>query len=229
MLEKILADRIANTRLAHIAQALYSSIEISVMRFYNDPTLISLLKTVRREDHPLLFKPSELATLYYLAAAQTKVEGDYAEIGVYNGSSAKVICAAKAEKALHLFDTFNGIPTSDNIDERFSKNMFSTHEESVKKRLANYQQVYIYKGLFPLSAMPLKEKTFSFVHLDVDVYRSTVDALQFFYPRLTSFGIILTHDYSSAAGVKKAFDEFFQTKPEPIIQLPMSQALIIRR
>ena len=41
-------------------------------------------------------------------------------------------------------------------------------------------------------------------------------------------GIILSHDYSQNLGAKKAFDEFFLNKAEEIIELPMSQCMVVR-
>ena len=43
-------------------------------------------------------------------------------------------------------------------------------------------------------------------------------------------GIIMSHDYFYAEGVRKAFDEFFSDKPEPIIELPSTytQCLIVK-
>jgi hypothetical protein len=107
--------------------------------------------------------------------------------------------------------------------------MFSAELAAVTRRLHSYPAVKIYPGRFPQTAAGLSAARFSFVHLDVDVYQSTRDALEYFYPRLTAQGALLAHDYASAAGVKKAFDDFFQDKPEPIIRLPMSQCLIIKQ
>lgn len=45
---------------------------------------------------------------------------------------------------------------------------------------------------------------------------------------MTKGGVIISHDYPSAAGVKKAFDEFFKDKPEPIIQISGSQCLVVK-
>lgn len=42
-------------------------------------------------------------------------------------------------------------------------------------------------------------------------------------------GIILTHDYSQARGVNKAFNEFFKNKAEEIIELSLTQAMIIKK
>jgi hypothetical protein len=61
----------------------------------------------------------------------------------------------------------------------------------------------------------------------VDLYKTTLDALEFFYPRMNPGGVIMSHDYIRC-GVKKAFDEFFKDKPEPIIQLIDSQSLIVK-
>lgn len=104
----------------------------------------------------------------------------------------------------------------------------------MKKLLKKYKNVYFYKGFFPKTARVLSNKKFSFVHLDVDLYKSTFDALDFFYPRMNLGGIIISHDYStcrnyeSIPGVKKAIVDFFQDKPESIIELIGSQCLIVK-
>jgi len=94
--------------------------------------------------------------------------------------------------------------------------------------LNKYEHINFYKGLFPSTANPIKNKNFSFVHLDLDLYEGTLDSIKFFYPRMSKGGIILTHDYKSAQGVKKAFDGFFKDKPEPLIEMSGSQCLIVK-
>ena len=68
------------------------------------------------------------------------------------------------------------------------------------------------------------------MHLDVDLRRSTLDALAWFYPRLVRGGLLVTHDYGDATvpGVKQAFDEFFADKPETVIPLWFSQAVVTK-
>ena len=39
-----------------------------------------------------------------------------AEVGVYQGVSAKLICEAKGDKELHVFDTFEGLPDKSGTD-----------------------------------------------------------------------------------------------------------------
>ena len=163
------------------------------------------------------------------------IEGDIAEAGVYRGKSAKVICEVKGNKPLHLFDTFKGLPESmfepvDSSTERARRwicpGKFEASLLEVKENLKQYKNIFYYPGLFPETAKPLKNKTFAFVHLDLDLYRSTLEALRFFYPRLNVGGIIISHDYTTLPGVKMAFDEFFKDKPEKIKVISLSRCLI---
>jgi len=53
--------------------------------------------------------------------------GDIAEVGVYQGGSAKLICEARNEnKVLYLFDTFEGLPTPGKFDGSFKKGKYNT-------------------------------------------------------------------------------------------------------
>lgn len=149
---------------------------------------------------------------------------------VIGGGSSKIICEAKEDKNFYLFDTFEGLPDTSNKDEngQFYKGQFRASFESVKKYLKKYPNVTLHKGLFPSTAGPIKDKKFSCVHLDVDLYKPTLESIEFFYPRMKKGGIIISHDYSVALGVRRAFDEFFKDKPEPIIQMAGSQCLIVK-
>lgn len=141
-----------------------------------------------------------------------------------------MICEAKGDRDLHLFDTFEGLPQSDDKDDKqlFRKGQYEANYEEVKQYLAGYANVHIYKGYFPNTAAPINDKFFSFVSLDVDLYESTKKALDFFYSRMSKGGIILSHDYQGAKGVKKAFQEFMKDKPEPIVEIAGNQCLIIK-
>jgi hypothetical protein len=228
-MKKQFVDRLSNTWIDKIISRAHASLEVSTMSFFHDDDGLSLIRKIRKEDFFLLSRPSEMYVIHSLAAAQRRLDGDYAEVGVYKGATAKLICEAKGDKTLHLFDTFEGLPQHDEVDRRFSENMFSTSFDKVRGRLSGYHGVRFYKGLFPQTAAPVGDARFAFVHLDVDLYQSTKDALEFFYPRLVPGGILLTHDYPSADGVCKAFSDFLSDKPELIIGLPLSQGMIVKR
>ncbi len=166
--------------------------------------------------------------LFSIVKSTEKIKGDIAEIGVYKGGSAKIICEAKGNKKLHLFDTFEGLPEVDiNKDEKYlHKGDFKGSVEEVQDTLKDYENVFIYKGLFSKTSEQIKDKRFSLVNIDVDLYKSVLDCLDFFYPRMNKGGIILSHDYRLKGG-KMAIDKFFLDKPEPIIEADL-QCLVVK-
>ncbi|NLD57876.1 MAG: macrocin-O-methyltransferase [Methanomicrobiales archaeon] len=187
------------------------------------------LKKIRAETE-LLLEDIEAYHIYMAVKRTQKVPGDIAEVGVYRGGSAKIICSAKGEKNLHLFDTFEGLPRVDEIDMvwPFYEGKFAASFEDVKDYLKSDPRVHFYKGIFPETAGPVEHVRFSLVNLDVDCYESTKQALEFFYPRMNPGGIILSHDYINAPGVRKAFDDFFEGRPEPVLETAGSQCLVVK-
>ncbi len=202
-----------------------------VIVWYNDPIrskVLDLVKQIKKETEMLL-EDIEGYNIWMAVKRTEKINGDIAEVGVYKGGSAKIICEAKkGNKQLYLFDTFEGLPDVEKIDISFTKGQLVASIDDVKNYLKKYSNIHFYKGFFPKTGEPIKNRKFSFVHLDVDIYSSTLSGLNFFYPRLNRGGVIISHDYIQAAGVRKAFDDFFKDKPEPIIELPRTQCLIVK-
>ena len=88
--------------------------------------------------------------------------------------------------------------------------------------------MFFYKGYFPDTAGPVKEKKFCLVNIDVDIFESVKACMEFFYPRMSRGGVIICHDYSRFPGVLEAVDTFFQDKPEAVFELGGTQCLIIK-
>ena len=221
---KILASKIRS----HLQQ------EVKRLKFlYKEPSrsnVLDLMHRIRKETD-ILFDIPEMYHIYMAVKETKKISGDIAEVGVYKGGSARIISHAKGDKTLHLFDTFEGLPAPSHEKDNYGKypqGRFISAYDEVKSSLSSYPHVYIYKGLFPETANPIRDKKFSFVHLDVDIYQSTIQCLEFFYPRMNPGGIIISHDYLTAKGVKMAFEEFFDKKPEPIIELSARQCLVVK-
>jgi hypothetical protein len=176
----------------------------------------------------------EAYAIYMAVQNSLKIKGDLAEVGVYRGGSAKIICEAKGRRRLHLFDTFEGQPELSKIDYssqrpyNLYKGQFKSSYKEVKKYLSKCPNVYLYKGLFPDSARAIKKRRFSFIHLDVDIYESTLNCLKFFYPRMNKGAVLISHDYSNIPGVKKAFDEFFKGKKEVVLECGSSQCMMVK-
>jgi O-methyltransferase len=195
---------------------------------HKDPEVVRLIRRVRRERRWLL-TANEAYIVYSLARAQSAQQGDLAEVGTYEGGSSRMICAAKGDRPLHLFDTFEGLPPAAAQDGHVHReHQYTCSLESVRNYLSGHPNVSFYKGRFPESSGPVADKRFSFAHFDVDLYESTLACLEFFYPRMIPGGVMLSHDYSILSGVREAFAKFLKDKPEPLVELPTTQCMVVK-
>lgn len=160
---------------------------------------------------------------------ECKVPGEMAELGVFQGLTARLLHHYLPERHLHLFDTFNGFDAEDIKNEKletgfsFDQNKFrDTSVEGVKARINPVNdKVHFHVGYFPDTiAEDLKDRHFCFVHLDADLYEPIIAGLEFFYPRLSPGGCLVVHDYNAWLGARKAVDEFFKDKPS-VVTVPM--------
>lgn len=165
-----------------------------------------------------LVHPDNLNLILALLKRTEHLPGINAEVGVYRGGTALLI-AANSDKAFFAFDTFEGLPVTSASDIHV-KGEFSASYESVSALFVEYgSRVKLVKGIFPGNGAALIHfEKFAFAYLDVDLYHSTKDCLEFFYPRMVPGGILVSDDYGwkNTPGVTKAIDEFLVDKPEKL-------------
>lgn len=172
--------------------------------------------------------------LYALFLRTTPVLGDVVECGVYQGGTATMLAALTARchhKKLHLFDTFCGIPVCNpEIDCHKMGDFSDAKLDDVRVRVGHESIVRYHVGAIPKTFVGLESTVFSFVHVDVDVYQSYVDCLEFFWPRLSAFGVMVFDDYGHihCPGARKAVDNFFANRQEKPIVLHGGQAFVIK-
>ena len=201
-----------------------------VVSYWKNPLVLARIHAISKEID-LLQGINESYQLFITLKNTEKIDGDVAEVGVYTGGTARIIAENKGNRKLYLFDAFDeGLPEPVFLHGGilFNTNQLNASFEKVQKYFENMPDVFIHKGIFPESSRSIKDKKFSFVHLDVDLYKGTKDCLEFFYPRMNKGGVILSHDYGTLAGVQQAFDEFFADKPEPLIEMSGSQVLVVK-
>ena len=87
----------------------YIGIQFKLLEFYKDKKIVDLIRTIKKELN-FAFYPYEAYHLYSIVKAQSNLEGEMAEVGVYQGGSSKIICETKGDRKLHLFDTFQVFP-----------------------------------------------------------------------------------------------------------------------
>lgn len=206
----------------------WSWLQVAALRSRKSPRDAKLIGQVRRERR-CLNSAFECYLVMSMARSMTRLPGKFAEVGVYQGVTAKLIANVKGDRELHLFDTFEGLPPDCEKDAGVHRvAQYACSLESVRSYLAEYDNIYFHKGLFPESAREVEESQYAFVHFDVDLYEGTLACLEYFYPRMTPGGVLISHDYGMLAGVQRAFQEFMADKPEPIFEQPTTQALIVK-
>jgi O-methyltransferase len=177
--------------------------------------------------------------LHQFAMQCARFPGDFAECGVYKGGTA-MLCARTLrdagipDKPIHLFDTFQGMPEEAvrDLGGHIPGQFGDTSLAAVQARLKEHANVQFHAGLIPATLMEVADRSFAFVHLDLDLYRSTLEALRFFYPRMVAGAVLVGDDYGFPRykdTAKRAVDEFFGDKPEPVIVLQTGQCLVIKQ
>ena len=211
-----------------MSMGLLARIELSLLSGHKVREETRIVRQAMRGRESLM-TGNEAYSVYAFARAQAAMPGVMAEVGVYQGVSARLISLASQGVPLHLFDTFEGLPEPGVRERgRLHRGQYAASLAGVETYLEDRPDVSLHKGLFPATTTGCDQLTFSFVHLDVDLESSTSACLDFFYPRMCRGGIILTHDFSYLPGVRKAFEGFLQTRPERAIELPTSQAFIVK-
>lgn len=155
-----------------------------------------------------------------------KIEGDFAELGVYKGDSAAALHEMDQQRNFHLFDTFEGFKQIDLAGESgkaatyTTRNFADTSIEKVKARLKS-DKFKFHQGYFPDTTKDLENGSFALVNMDADLYNPTRAGLEFFYPRLAKGGLIIVHDYNPDwPGIMQAVDEFADKIAVPLVVLP---------
>lgn len=181
---------------------------------------------------PLLMPDAAALQIMLCVRAATALGGAMAEAGVFMGGSARLICAAKGDAPLHLFDVFETLqqPAAEAEEDEVRRHFGALHgrQDQVARLLAGSGGSHFHPGMFPASARGLEGERFAFVHIDLDLPRGIADALDFFVPRMVPGGILLLDDYADA-GVRGTVQAWFAGRRDTIVPLPWNQAMVIRQ
>ncbi|MCI8743976.1 MAG: hypothetical protein HFG62_02590 [Lachnospiraceae bacterium] len=144
-----------------------------------------------------------------------EIPGSVAEAGVYQGEFAKYINILFPDRKLYLFDSFDGFSESQVVEgkdnqkqtDQWITTLKDTSETLVMDKMRYRDQVIIRKGYVPETLTGIDD-SFAFVSLDMDIYQPTLDALEFFWARLSPGGYIFVHDYGNYEGIDMAVTRF---------------------
>ena len=177
--------------------------------------------------------------LWQLVAECSKLNGALIEVGVWRGGSGSLI-AKKAQMLgisdnVYLCDTFQGVVKAGGQDTRYTGGEHADTskelvEELIKQLSLNNTKILV--GVFPeQTANLVDDKTFRFCHVDVDVYQSAKDIVEWIWPKLTVGGMIVFDDYGffGCEGVRRLVDEERNKKDRLVIHNLNGHAIIIKR
>lgn len=178
----------------------------------------------------------------YISQSKLLSSGSVIEVGSWRGGSGALIASCmninNIEEELYLCDTFHGVVKCGDKDTVYVDGMHSDTSLDILQNLIytemNLKNITVLDGVFPdQTGYKVENKTFRFCHIDVDVYQSAKDAVEWLWPRMVDGGIIAFDDYGIefCSGVTTFVGEF--SKREDCIceipQDPLVQQAIIRK
>jgi len=175
--------------------------------------------------------------IWTLLKQSIHLKGQVWECGTYKGGTALLMSnvidehVPESEIELHLFDTFEGIPSVDGDKDLHQAGDFNDVDiEAVKKRFSDHNFVNFHIGKIPGTFQGMEPAQIAFAHIDVDVYQSVLDCCSFIFPKLKPGGVMVFDDYGfpSCPGARKAVDEYFSEKIEKPLVLPTGQAIVFK-
>jgi O-methyltransferase len=192
-----------------------------------NPTLADMLYQTRCAGLETIMEVPKLATLQAALRACLPLEGDVIEFGSYRGGSGGILALTMqgSGKTLHLCDSFAGLPAPSAEDNFHHTGDFgdvdAARVQCGIEQLGCRGFTQIHVGFFAETIPTLRAERFCFAHIDVDLYESIQECLEFVYPRMTPGGIILFDDYGAPTclGAKKAVDEWFENRPEKPVHM----------
>jgi len=145
----------------------------------------------------------------------------------------------------HMIDSFEGLSepkSQDAIGWRetdggqkqlvysHGKGHFANSLEATRAVMKDFPDVSFHKGWIPDVFAELPDTTWSFVHIDVDLYEPTYRCLEYFMPRLVKGGCIVNDDFASPLfpGGERGWNEYFSQKNLHFIILDSGQSVYIK-
>ncbi len=142
-----------------------------------------------------------------------EVQGDFAEFGVFRGSTLIQILKAAKGRTVHGFDSWLGMEEPGPFDTaKYWKGKFSLggSTNGVKRRLGKHgflNGYHLHQGFFPSTFDDAL--SFCFCYIDVDHYQPTVLASQYAFSHMPVGGILGFDDvFDKAELASRAVKEF---------------------
>ncbi len=176
--------------------------------------------------------------LWSLVEQSKKLDGALIEIGVWRGSTGALI-AKKArlcgiKDPVYLCDTFKGVVKASEKDPLYKGGEHADTSRQIVEELVTtlgLDNVHILEGVFPdQTAQWIQEKRFRLCHIDVDVYDSARDIVEWLWNRMVAGGIVIYDDYGfeGCSGITRYVEEQTSKADRLVIHNLNGHALIVK-
>lgn len=190
------------------------------------------IESVFQHPNDLIIWRAHLLT-WFLSQNAPK-DGDFVECGVWYGWLSKIIVNylrfENEPRQFYLVDGFNSdhpVHTT-YFDPLSGGDLFSY----VKKKF-NYPNVHLIKGWVPdVFTKPVFSNISKVAYLSIDMNSNLAEksALEYFYPKLVTGGIVYLDDYGhNYAGLVDVVDDFLRDKPEKLLYLACGSAIFVKQ
>jgi O-methyltransferase len=150
--------------------------------------------------------------LWDFAKQSVKINGAILEVGVWRGGTGCLLAMSAPTKSVYLADTFEGVVKVGKNDTYYTGGEHADTSVEIVRRLlvsAQVNNVRLLKGIFPDETAAELEGLISLLHVDVDVYQSAKDIVNWALPRLPVGAKIVFDDYGfyESGGVTRLVNE----------------------
>jgi len=176
-------------------------------------------------------------TALWAASHAKHLDGDYVECGVYRGFLSKSIMTYldfknMPDRQFYLFDTYDGL-VADMVtedDTAAHRNDYEDCYDFVKRSFADYSNVNIIRGPVPDILPSADISKVAYLSIDMNCTQPEVDALDYFWPRLVSGGVVVLDDYGFPGheAQKAGADRVAESVGVKVLTLPTGQGLLVK-
>jgi O-methyltransferase len=178
--------------------------------------------------------------LWTLVEQSSKLEdGSIIEVGVWRGGTGALIAKQATNcgitNPVYLCDTFTGVVKASPKDSTYKGGEHADASRQIVEDLIFNQMkldnVQILEGIFPdQTSYVIEQQKFRFCHIDVDVYQSAKDVVDWIWDKMVHGGIIVYDDYGfeKCNGVAKYVEEQIKYKDRLVLHNLNGHAVVVK-
>lgn len=175
----------------------------------------------------------------WAATHAAKLEGDFVECGVFTGVFPRSIINYtdfnSLNKTYYLLDTFEGLSEKYSTEKEMegSNVSYSGHANLFEEVTDTFKSfnTKIIKGTVPETLVEVDSQKIAYLSIDMNCVEPEVAALNYFWDKMVSGGIIVLDDFgymNVSKEQQKAHLAFAKSKGVEILYFPTCQGLIIK-